>query len=359
MKRIKLFSKKPRLSLFGDIAGQAGSDTQEILTSRREAPAKTLVCADCGFQITDPSTGSTSELCPRCGSSRFEYLETMPSYGQPGSIGPKQEVPETDKAFSKLERKNRISLFSGTKKTERISLFSALTHRQPNTTGEGTDNGTVAETVFKCTDCGHEFALKCDTVSGTRCPNCGGNRVVKVSANSDSDKTGEFLGQVAGQTLTLDEATKAFSECGATGTLQDLIDSGYATMTENSEVSFSDTAESEYSIFSDLVISVAKELELPVLTGCQEDQIGSISSLSPKGILLIKRAHRLVPHPLDAGIAEGIPSEELKRLGQDGNVMTFQEFQDYLRSKYNDAPENLTDLLCNKGIVKISGSRIA
>jgi DNA-directed RNA polymerase subunit RPC12/RpoP len=267
-------------------------------------------------------------------------------------------VTETDKAFSEL-RRQRISLFSKPEKKERLSLFSALTHRQPNNDGEGTDNGAVSESTFKCTDCGHTWNLQCDTTSGTRCPNCGGNRVVKVT-QSDSDTTGEFLSRVAGQTLSLDEATKVFSECGATGTLQDLVDSGYATMTEDSEISFSDTVESEYSLFSGLVISVTKELELPEIPqGQREDLISSLSSLSPKGVLLIKRAHQVVPHPSDTGIVTGLSDKEKASLGQDGNIMTLQEFLDYIRLKYNDAPENLNDILCKNGIVKISDGQIA
>ena len=354
--RIKLFSGKSRIRLFGDIA-EKGPIPAPIPTEAKPketpAPGKILVCQDCGFQIEDPGTGSTKEYCPECGGSRFNYLETMPA----------PDTTETDRAFSELKRQ-RISLFSSSsakaEPKERIQLFSALTHRQPNNSGEGTDNGAVPQTTFKCTDCGHEFTLQADTVSGTRCPNCGGNRVVKVT-QSDSDTTGEFLSRVAGQTLPLDEATKVFSECGATGTLQDLIDSGYATTTEDSEVSFSETVESEYSLFSGLVISVTKELELPAIPADQqrEDLISSISSLSPKGVLLIKRAHKVLPHPSDVGIVTGLTDKEMAGLGQDGNVMTLQEFLDYIRLKYNDAPENLTEALCKNGIVKISDSQIA
>ena len=348
--RIKLFSGKSRIRLFGDIAGSGPIPEAIPNTPKPQADRHILVCQDCGFQIEDPGVGSTSERCPQCGGSRFSYLESM--------TNPKP-VTETDKAFSELKRQ-RISLFSKPEKKERLSLFSALTHRQPNNDGEGTDNGAVSESTFKCTDCGHTWSLQCDTVSGTRCPNCGGNRVVKVT-QSDSDTTGEFLSRVAGQTLSLDEATKVFSECGATGTLQDLVDSGYATMTEDSEVSFSDTVESEYSLFSGLVISVTKELELPEIPQDQqrEDLISSLSSLSPKGVLLIKRAHQVVPHPSDAGIVTGLSDKEKANLGQDGNIMTLQEFLDYIRLKYNDAPENLNDILCKNGIVKISDGQIA
>ena len=354
--RIKLFSGKSRIRLFGDIAGSGPIPEAIPDTPKPQEDRHILVCQDCGFQIEDPGVGSTSERCPVCGGSRFNYLESMTNPGNPVHQEP---ITETDKAFSELKRQ-RISLFSKPEKKERMSLFSALTHRQPNTDGEGTDNGTTPESTFKCTDCGHTWNLQCDTTSGTRCPNCGGNRVVKVT-QSDSDTTGEFLSRVAGQTLGLDEATKVFSECGAPGTLQDLIDSGYAIMTEDSEVSFSDTVESEYSLFSGLVISVTKELELPEIPQDQqrEDLISSLSSLSPKGVLLIKRAHQVVPHPSDTGIVTGLSDKEKANLGQDGNVMTLQEFLDYIRLKYNDAPENLNDILCKNGIVKISDGQIA
>ena len=246
-------------------------------------------------------------------------------------------VSETDKVFAETRRK-RISLFSEPqKKKERISLFS-------KTTPSGSKG--------VCKDCGCSVKEFSD-----RCPNCGGNRIVKVSAFSDSDTTGEFLERVAGSTLSLDEATKVFSECGVTGTLQDLVDSGYATITEDSEVSFSDTVDTEYRLFGKLVISVTKELELPETSLDQrEDLIQSMSSLSPRGKLLIMRAHQVIPHPTDIGTVTGLPHE-----GQDDfdNTMTLQEFLDYLRTKYNDAPENLQEILCKNGIVEISGSRNA
>ena len=372
-RRMKMRSK--RIKLFGDIA-KSGADPIPVSTSTRpksNTTGRILVCQDCGFQEEDPGTGSTREYCPRCGSARFNYLETMPDYGKPGSIGPCCcETCETDKEFS--ETKPRKSLFSkGTRK--RRSLFSSLTHIQPNTTGEGTDNGFGRHTSFRCTDCGHEFIVSGDVYSRPRCPNCGGNRVVRVSQEytySDStDSTGEFLKKASGTTMSQEEATKLFSECGAKGSLQDLIDSGYATITENNEVTFSDTADSEYSLFSKLVISVTRELDLdPVTPENKEDLIQSLEggSIPPKGIILIKKAHGLIPHATDEGIMccndpesyltdSGI-SNDLK-IEHGGKTLSLDQFLSLIRSRYNDAPENLLDLLCKKGIVTISGSQVA
>jgi len=239
---------------------------------------------------------------------------------------------ETERAFDET-RKPRISVFSALPpKKERVSVFSNKSHG--------------SEGFGRCKDCGKTIKEFSD-----HCPNCGGNRIVRTSAFSDSDTTGEFLERVAGCTMSLDEATKVFSECGATGTLQDLVDSGYATISGDSEVSFSDSADSEYRLFGKLVISVTKELELPEVSLDQrEDLIRSLTSVSPRGKLLLMRAHRVIPHPTDKGIVTGIP-------GSEGEPMTLQEFTDYLRSKYNDAPENLQEILSKSGIVEISGSR--
>ena len=171
--------------------------------------------------------------------------------------------------------------------------------------------------------------------------------------------------------MSQEEATKLFSECGAKGSLQDLIDSGYATVTENNEVTFSDTADSEYSLFSKLVISVTRELDLdPVTPENKEDLIQSLEggSIPPKGIILIKKAHGLIPHATDEGIMccndpesyltdSGI-SNDLK-IEHGGKTLSLDQFLSLIRSRYNDAPENLLDLLCKKGIVTISGSQVA
>lgn len=364
MTRRKLFSATPRRRLFGDIAGN-GANPLPIPTEikpKEHTTGRILVCHDCGFQEEDPGTGSTREYCPQCGSSRFEYLETMPAYGHPGSIGCSCAAgEEVEKEFSMAYRKVRRS------------LFSALTHRQPNNTGEGTDNGATPESVFKCTDCGHEFALKCDTVSGTRCPGCGGNRVVKVSTDSysDHDTTVEFLKEVSGKTFSQEDAQKLFSEHGAQGTLQDLVDSGYAHLNEASEVCFSEGVDQEYSLFSKLVITVTRELDLdPISEGRKEELIHSLEggSIPPKGILLIKKAHGLVPHASDLEAPQGpIGEDYLKDSGiitdlgleHGGETIGLPKFMEIIRKRYNDAPDNLLDLLTSKGIVKISGSQVA
>ena len=334
MKRIKLFGspdKKTRLRLFGEPES----------CHEKHPHHHILVCQDCGFKIEDPGTGSTKEYCPQCGSSRFNYLETMPAAKE----------------------------FSGTEK-KRISLFSGLTRIQPNTTGEGTDNGFVKESKFKCTDCGAEFTVEKDVFSGQRCPSCGGNRVVRVSHEytySDStDTTGEFLKRAAGQSMSQEDAQKLFSECGAQGSLQDLVDSGYAHVGDNHEVSFSEHADSEYALFSKLVISVTKELDLdPVLPGSQEDLIQSLEggSIPPKGIILIKKAHGILPHQSDIVpetdyIKDSGIGHDLK-LEHGGETIGLSDFLGMLKTRYNDAPDDLLDQLVKKGIVGISGSQVA
>jgi hypothetical protein len=105
------------------------------------------------------------------------------------------------------------------------------------------------------------------------------------------------------------------------------------------------------------VISVTKELELPeVPLDQREALIQSMSSVSPRGKLLLMRAHRVIPHPTDVGVVTGLSQEGLEDVD---NTMTLQEFLDYIRLKYNDAPENLNDILCKNGIVKISDGQIA
>lgn len=177
-------------------------------------------------------------------------------------------------------QKTRRSLFSNNNSSSRRKLFC------------GCDN------EFVCQDCGEEFTDKSNSPAGLRCPNCGGNRVVKKgSLNNISDTcdaTDETLKEFSGTTQDYGVVEKTFTEKGID--LGEIIESGYANYDEASDtVSFSENCDELRKLFSCLVISVTKELELDPVDS-KEALIQKLSeSVSPKSIVMIKKAHGIDP----------------------------------------------------------------
>ena len=344
MERRKLFSDvavTTRRKLFSDVP----ATTRRKLFSSEETCVecacddhKVLVCQDCGYNLE--TEGSTCEdICPNCGSKRFNHkceistpLEDV-------------EVPEV-KTYS------------------RKKLFSSLTEIQPNTEGAGSaTNFGNSENIYQCQDCKYEFAAPSETPSGTRCPNCGGNRVLR--SNSEyagqcefSDKTDEFLKEYSGMTVDRTELQKTFSD----DELGSMINEGYAVEDENGGLYFTEVAYSQRKLFSELVISVSKELGLEPVNS-KESLINKLldnGNLPDKSIILIKRAHNVVPldnsheenYLQDSGIKRDL------RLMHGGDTMGIREFLKFLDEQYNDAPEDILDKLVSDNVIKISGSQV-
>ena len=328
--RRKLFSEGPaRRKLFSI---EAGADNLPA----EEGPV-VLVCQDCGYNL-ETSESTSNDICPNCGGKRFNHkceisvpLEDV-------------EVPE-EKTYS------------------RRRLFSSLTEIQPNHDGEGSAVNTGNNNYYRCSDCHFEFEDEAETTSGTRCPNCGGNRVLRLNSEyagqcEFSDKTDEFLKEFSGQTIDREELQKTFSE----DELGSMINEGYAIEDENGGIYFSEVAYSQRKLFSELVISVSKELGLePVIS--KESLIEKLldgDRLPNKSIILIKKAHNIIPshdsneenYLSDSGISRDL------RLMHGGESMGIRDFLKLLDEQYNDAPEDILDKLVSDNVIKISGSQV-
>lgn len=323
MERRKLFSNavKTRRKLFSDVPAEI-------------APV-VLVCQDCGYNLETNGT-TTNAICPNCGGRRFNNKAEITVHTED------IEVPET-KTYS------------------RRKLFSSLTEIHPNKLGEGFALNLGPTNDYRCSDCGFEFQDPAETPSGTRCPNCGGNRVLRLNSEyagqcEFSDKTDEFLKEFSGQVLDYEVLQKTFTE----SEISQMINEGYATETEKGQVSFSDVAYSQRKLFSELVISVSKELGLEPVSSKEGliERLLDCGRLPDKSVILIKRAHGIIPSEDDSNylVDSGI-SKDL-RLLHGGETMGIRDFLKLLDEQYNDAPEDILDSLVSNNVIKISGSQV-
>lgn len=311
MERRKLFSVATRRRLF------SSSPIRRKLFSDR-----TLVCRDCGHEVhTDAVT--TNIICSNCGSSRFNVKEE--------------------------EKK-----------------FSSLTEKTPNAKGI---TGKVKSPLhtFKCYDCKEHFTSPSNTPSGVCCPNCGGSRVVQLEDVIADDATDEIMKEYSGVPISPENLQKIFTERGVTESIDSLVNSGYASIDEDGMVCFSEGAWLTRKLFSELVISVTKELHLTPTEGKIESLIHGLEergNISPKGIVLVKKAHGILPvvretsfSETEAYIKDSGLENDLK-LEYSGKTLPLKEFMEILNTQYNDAPDDLLDKLVSTGIVKIEGSTV-
>ena len=281
--------------------------------------------------------------------------------------------------------KTRRKLFSS---TPRKKLFSTM--NEENT----------LKTVM-CMDCGYKLETA-STTTKIYCPKCGGTRfnvysipespevspeavpVVEeksftrksVFGNDEIQKEftepcNEFersLKDYSGKTVEISECHKLFSM-----TPEELIEKNYASPVSENEIQIMPNAFLIDKLFSKLIISVTKELDLDTTVPGQPkesiiDSLASSGNISPKGIILIKKAHMLSQNPISEGISDkeeledwvedsGIAGDLRIELG-DKNDISLSELMDYLNSRYSDAPKGLIDYLVSNGIVKIQGNHV-
>lgn len=330
MARKNLFLKERR-SLFS-------TPVDQIEAVVPEEARNILICQDCGYELQEKGT-TTAVVCPNCGGHRFNNLKKIGEH-QVGDFKGGEE-----KTFSIKKRRSLFSL--------------AETSVMPD------------PTEFICSDCGHVFLDQAETVSGTRCPNCGGGRVMKSTPCScegeeekEFSKIDEFLREYSGQTVETSEIEKIFSERGI---VEDIYNSGYATETEDGQICFSENSDAIRKMFSKLVISITKELDLPSpVQNTKEDLINQLAingNIPQKGIAIIKKVHGICPsiditkrednYIKDSGIMNDLNYEF------SGNKeISLKEFLNHLNTHYNDAPENILDQLIDSGSIKISGAKV-
>lgn len=262
---------------------------------------KKLQCKDCGYIIETVAT-TTDMLCPKCGAvNRFNVLELTPS--------PKN-TPEAVQVEEKKIKEVENKTFS------RRSLFG--------------DNNEAFQKEF----------------------------------SEPSNKLEEKLKEFSGKTLEESEIEKTFGI-----STEDLIEKGFASIDENNKITIPETAFLQSKLFSKLIISVTKVLNLDPVESKEDviDMLESKESLDPKGIMLIKKAHSLpvVEKEIEFSSTEenedwikdsGIISDLKIEFGN--SAMGIKEFTKILEERYNDAPDNIIDILIDKGVIKIQGNQV-
>ena len=360
--RRKLFSESnvTRRKLFsGDIPTRRKlfSDETKPLP---ETEGKVVKCMDCG-QTYKYDGSDLHVICTRCGSDRFEFLENIsnPDEITPGDLNP------IDKVFSEKRRK----LFCNDGGT--------LTHDVP---GPEKD-----EVTFACPDCGTTFKSQEQYVDAAVCPNCGGRRcrvvgndvggvsneegqsVEEENAFSDltDDELDEVLSRYKGRLVDEEELNAELHALGVydeVGGVNGLVDSGYAKWDKDGQLMFSEVADFQRKLFSKLVISVTKELDInPIIN--RESAIDSLAEKFPgKPIMILKRAQSSIAPEVtsfsdksylkDSGIESDI------KVGYGGQTMTIKDFMNLLNEEYPDAPEEIIDLLESSKAIKVNGGKV-
>ena len=314
MERRKLFSASQttvgkRRKLFS--TPNEGGASQNVFEGGESL--KRMQCRDCGF-IVETAAVTTDLVCPKCGSkNRFNVLELNPT----PAVNPEAvqvEVKKIEEVTGEKPTPSQLKEISGKTFSEdgRRSLF-----------GDG------------------EFQKEFSEPS------------------NDLEKN---LKLYSGKTLKEDEVQKIFS-C----TPEELEEKGFAKVNEETgETKINDSAFLCSKLFSKLIISVTKVLDLPPIERPKEDIIEELAqrqAIPEKGIILIKKAHRI---PVEASFSEGADESWLKDSGIIGDLklefggtsMSVKDFTKLLDERYDDAPENIIDILIQKGVIKIQGNQV-
>ena len=311
MERRKLFSAsnstagKTRRKLF---SGNEGGASQNVFEGGKET--KKLQCRDCGF-ILETAATTTDIVCPKCGSkNRFNILSLTPT-------------PAVDPEAVKVEVK-KIEEVTGKKPT-------------PGQLKEASKSFTDRRSLFGDSEFQKEFS-------------------------EPSDDFEMKLKKYSGKVLKEGEVQKLFS-C----TPEELEEKGFAKIDENGNTKIDNNAFLYSKLFSKLIISVTKVLDLPSIDKPKEDIIEELEhkqAIPEKGIILIKKAHRI---PIEASFSSTDEDESwIKdsgiigdlRLEFGGSSMGIKEFTKLLDERYDDAPENIIDILIQKGVIKIQGNQV-
>lgn len=267
---------------------------------------------------------------------------------------------------------NRIKLFADTTPS-RIKLFSE--------DGSGTH-------VLKCADCGYTFETTAHTTNQL-CPKCGSTRFNVVREvwspevspekvedkkdkiklfglteeeefqkefNETSDEVELKLKKFSGKVLDSETAEKEFGM-----TSEELAERGFAEIHEDGSVNILEDSFMQSRLFSKIIVSITKTLELDPTVTMSAPEVGvqkleEVSDLCPKSIAIIKKIH---------GVEEDDNSKEnwLRDSGISGDLKyefggqskSPEDLKSLLDERYPDAPNDLTELLIGKGIIRRTG----
>ena len=273
--------------------------SDDCLVSNSESLVHTVICIDCGYKM-DTMASTTDLICPRCGGTSF--------------------VPESDTVVDPIvlpEHQEKEEPKSVEEKTySRRKLFSTYEEDEAEFQREFSEPTSELEHKLK-----------------------------------------EFSGRVISQ----DEFQKEFSDITS---LEELQEKEYAETCEDG-IKIPNTAFLESKLFSEIVISITKELHLdPAITCCKHnkeeiiDRLEGEGNLSPKSIVLLKKAHNI---PTEKHDQEWInDSGILGDLGIEfgGQSRELPEFKKIIDERYPDAPEDIMEILKNKGIIRANGNVI-
>jgi DNA-directed RNA polymerase subunit RPC12/RpoP len=270
----------------------------------------------------------------------------------------------------------RIKLFATTP-SSRIKLFSK--------DGSGTH-------WLQCSDCGYKFETDASTTNQV-CPKCGGTRfnvvrefyspsnVPEKVENSrrklfglseeeefqkdfckTDDKLELKLKEFSGSSFSATDFEKEFGALGITA--ENLQERGFAEIHEDGQVEIREDSFLQSRLFSKLIISLTKTLELDPAVTMSAPSVGvqkleEVSDLCPRSIAIIKKVH---------GIGEDTNSKEswLRDSGIEGDLkLEFggqhkpeSEVKSLIEDRYPDAPEGLLEMLKDRGIIRESGDKL-
>ena len=272
-----------------------------------------VVCQDCGY-VTEIAGSPTSAICPECGGTRFSPKLSVFS---PDNVP--EPIPDDEDEEKEIEEEETDKLFS-----ERVSVF---------------DKATDKERFFSIPD-----SFFNDSLRGY----CG-HRLTEGECRSFTGHSPEYF-----------------------------VEKGFAEFADNgsNSVKISDDAYFRSKLFSKIVVTVTRILDLdPQITADfsenKSDIIDSLEEsgeLCPKGIMLIRKAHGIIPtmsHSCggpcssskdwlkDSGILGDL------RLEFGGLTKPSTEFSSMLSNRYPDAPSNILDILKDCGIIRIGDGNIS
>ena len=274
---------------------------------------------------------------------------------------------------------------------ERVKLFSESTPKRYKLFSEVEVIETAVPEVQElrkviCIDCGYETETDKDTAH-LYCPVCGGTRFetvsdqkefsensrIKLFSNEEeieaefqksfSETTDELeikLKEFSGKSLTKQEFQKEFSDYL---TEDELCEKGFGEIIED-HINISSDAFLMSRLFSSIKISITKSLEFdPSIMNCGDkreviNRLGESSNFPPKVITLLKAAHGVPMQEEnnawmdDSGICKDLELE----FG--GETKSLSEFNTIINERYPDAPENIKNLLKERGIIEVEGDQI-
>lgn len=261
----------------------------------------------------------------------------------------------------------------------RKSIFGGTPRKKLFSEEKNGENGMILRTLI-CQDCGTQIE-SAEHPSQAYCPNCGGKRMrikfipysepavpepVKTEEREFSIFLSDYekkLKEFSGKSMKKSQFEKEFSDKA-----DYLLERGFANVQGDDTVKVSETAFEGERLFSKLIIQVTKimDLDKDVAMGNipKDDIIDHLAAeerIPEKGILLIKKAHGLIPretHYCDSSWIED--SSIIPDLYYEYGNKSFgiKQFVDILRNRYPDAPENIIDILVEKGVIFLDGSQV-